>query len=336
MNITKPGARRPIRAGITYNLKKGAAAEPPDLEAEYDDFGTILAIKDALEAGGHAVELFEATEDLHARLAASRPDIVFNIAEGASGRGREAHIPAILNYLRIPFTGSDETTMCIAMDKALTKRLLASYHILTPKYKVFAADAPISFSGLTTPVIVKPNCEGSGMGISGASVIDNVAELRRTVNESLAAYKQEILAEEFIDGREFTVGILGNGNETRVFPPMEIIFKDKKHNIYSLEIKKNFRKFVEYECPPSLPPALRTQLEISARKAYDILKCRDLARIDFRLSQDGRIFLIEVNPLPGLAPGYSDFPMIAEFCGIGYNFLIQSILYHARCRYGLS
>ena len=326
---------RHLRVGLTYNLKKNRVTYPPDAEAEFDDFDTILAIKNALEANNCRVELFEANEELPIRLIESRPDVVFNIAEGVTGRGRESQVPAILNFLGIPFTGADETTMCVAMDKALTKRLLASYHIRTPRYKLFNIEMPFSVRGLSWPVIVKPNSEGSGKGISDSSVISNSAEMRRIIEENMDVYKQDVLVEEYIRGREFTVGILGNADDTRIFTPMEIIFNDGETGIYSYDVKRNFREHVRYECPPNLHRDLLDEIKKTAGKIYRILKCRDCARIDFRLSPEGRLYFIEVNPLPGLAPGYSDFPMLAEFCGIDYTSLIQSILNCALTRYGI-
>ena len=332
---TKPDLPRQIRVGITYNLKKNIITEPPDAEAEYDDFDTILAIKKTLETGYCEVELFEATEALPVKLIEHKPDIVFNIAEGISGRGREAQVPAILNYLHIPFTGSDETTMCIAMDKALTKRLLASFHILTPKYKVINRDTRFSAGNLSLPVIVKPNAEGSSKGLSYLSVTSDAAELRMVIEKNIEMYKQDMLVEEYIPGREFTVGILGNADKTHVFPPMEIIFRDIENSVYSYDVKKNFKQCVKYECPPNISPGIRADIENTAGKIYRILKCRDCARIDFRLSPEGRLYFIEINPLPGLAPGYSDFPILAGFCGVDYVSLICGILDCALARYSL-
>jgi len=302
---------------------------------------TIRAIQNALETAGHVVTLCEATEELPFRLFQNRPNIVFNIAEGMNGRGREAQVPAILNFLGIPFTGSDETTMCVAMDKALTKRLVASYGVDTPEYKVIKHDDFLTGTdslpdlGLCWPVIVKPNTEGSGKGISDISIVGDSAALRRVLTEKIQSYKEDMLVEEYISGREFTVGILGNGGDLRVFPPMEIIFKDKTHCIYSYEVKRNFRRYVRYECPPNIDADIRKKIETAAAAVYKALECRDAARMDFRLSPEGRLYFIEINPLPGLAPGYSDLPFIAAFCGMDYATLIRNILDSALARYGL-
>ena len=334
--ISPAAAPGKIKVCVAYNLKKNETFYPPDAEAELDEYDTILAIRAALESAGYAVELFEANGELPGRLNEHRPDIVFNIAEGLRGRAREAQLPAILDYLSIPYTGSDETAMCIALDKALTKRLVSSYHIRTPKYKLFGPGDRISARGLVYPVIVKPNSEGSGMGITEHSVASDFDELYRVLTERLGAYGNEMLVEEFIAGREFTVGILGNGESARVFPPMEIRLSDAAHGVYSYNVKRDFRQYAQYACPADIDTKIMNIMINTARRVFRILACKDCARVDFRLDSLGRVYFIEINPLPGLAPGYSDFPMLAEFCGVGYTQLITGILEHALARYGLS
>lgn len=333
----KPDPQIPLRVGLAYNLKKNIASAVLDDQAEYDNMDTITAIKNALESMGCRVELMEADENLPARLAAHTVDIVFNIAEGNYGRGREAQVPAMLEYFQIPYTGSDETTLCIALDKALTKRILAAGHIRTPRYRVISKDAQ-SFRGpFAFPAIVKPNAEGSSKGIYDADIVTDRAEMNSRVALNIRLYKQDMLVEEYIGGREFTVGIIGNGSDAHVFPPMEIIYLDRKnkYSIYSFTVKQNYKKLIRYECPAAVSPEAEVEMIRMARKIYDMLACRDFARIDFRLSKEGLPYFIEINPLPGLAPGYSDFPMIAQFCGIDYVSLVQSVLNCALKRYGL-
>jgi D-alanine-D-alanine ligase len=327
----------PPRIGLTYNLKKNVVSEAPDIEAEYDNIETVLAIKNALEGTGLNVQLMEANEQMPSLLAQHTVDFVFNIAEGIQGRGREAQVPAILNNFRIPFTGSDETTLCIALDKALTKRVLASYNIRTPGYFVASKQHEVLPGNIAFPVIVKPNAEGSSKGISNVAIAADRKELRALLDKNFRLYGQDMLVEEYIGGREFTVGILGNGKDARVFPPMEIIYKnqDNPFNIYSFEVKRDFESYIRYESPANISPAIQTEMEKTARKIYEVLACKDFARIDFRLSPDGLIYFIEINPLPGLAPGYSDFLMLAEFSGMEYVSLIHKILNSALERYGL-
>lgn len=331
-------ASKPLKVGLTFNLKKNIATDVEDEEAEYDSIDTVYAIKNALEADGCQVMLLEATEQLPEKLSESKPDIVFNIAEGIKGRGREAQVPAILNMFGIPFTGSDETTLCIALDKALTKRLLSTYHIKTPKYKVISKDSAKANISVKYPVIVKPNAEGSSKGISDKAIVSNKEELEGLINNNINMYKEDMLVEEYIAGREFTVAVLGNGRDIRVFPPMEIIYKNrhKKFNIYSYQVKKNYKKWIQYECPAKLDKITECQMINAAKKIYEALNCKDFARIDFRLSDEGEVYFIEINPLPGLAPGYSDYPMIAEFNGVDYDSLVRQILKSALKRHSLN
>lgn len=326
-----------LRVGITYNLKKGIRTEVVDAEAEYDSIDTVLAIKNALEGDNCHVELMEADSNLPKRLQETPVDIVFNIAEGLKGRGREAEVPAVLNMFNIPFTGSDETTLCLALDKALCKRVLSTYRIRTPKYRVFTKDDNRLNTKFSFPCIVKPNAEGSSKGISDICIATNKEELKTLVSNNIKAYGQDMLVEEYIDGREFTVGVLGNGDDIHVFSPMEIIYlkKNNKFNIYSYNVKQDYKKLIRYECPPNLDPKIEEEMITMAKKIFKVLHCHDFSRVDFRLNSEGKPYFIEINPLPGLAPGYSDFPMLAEFCGMDYVTLVRSILRNALQRNGL-
>lgn len=338
VNSFDKNASKPLRIGLTFNLKKNTVTDVEDEEAEYDSVDTVFAIKNALEGDNCYVTLLEATEELPTKLNENKPDIVFNIAEGIGGRGREAQIPAILNMFGIPFTGSDETTLCIALDKALTKRLLSTYHVRTPKYQVISKNSVKTNLSIKFPVIVKPNAEGSSKGISDAAIVSNKEELNKLIKTNMSMYKQDMLVEEYIAGREFTVGILGNGHDLKVFPPMEIVYIDKqnKYNIYSYQVKKDYKKLIQYECPAKLDRETEATMLKVARRVYEALNCRDFARIDFRMSEEGQIYFIEINPLPGLAPGYSDFPMIAEFNGMDYDSLVREILRNALKRHSLN
>ncbi len=327
----------PLVAGISYNLKKGVRSEAEDIEAEYDTPDTIEAIQDVFVSAGIRTELLEADSNFLDKLKRTNVDIVFNIAEGSSGRGREAQVPAILNFLGISFSGSDETTLCIALDKALTKRYLSTFGILTPAYQLiktpdFELDPRLSF-----PLIVKPNSEGSSKGISDLAITDNEAQLRSIIDKNFMLYGQPMLAEEYVSGREFTVGILGNGRDMRVFEPMEICYleKDREKTIYSYNVKRNYKKYIEYSCPPLLDEKIINDMKYAAEEIYSALECRDFSRIDFRLSKDGTPWFIEINPLPGLTPGYSDYPMLADFCGMDYRTLVLNVLNSALKRHGM-
>jgi len=239
----------------------------------------------------------------------------------------------------ILFTGSDETTLCVALDKALCKRVLSTHRVRTPRSMVITPGMAVRTAGLKFPVIVKPNAEGSSKGISEISVAKTPKELRARVSEAVALYNQPMLAEEYIAGREFTVGILGNGEEPRVFRPMEIVYRaptQGDYHVYSYGVKQNYKRYIDYRCPADIDEKTETEMADTARRIYDALGCRDFSRIDFRLSPEGKLYFIEINPLPGLAPGYSDYPMLAEFNGVSYDELVLGVLRAGAKRLGVA
>jgi D-alanine-D-alanine ligase len=331
--VVKPGARRrrpaePLRIGFTFNVKRVDSKSGNDTEAEYDAPETIEAIREALESYGHQVLPFEATAELPRQLMQQPVDLVFNIAEGVAGRNREAAVPALCELMGIPYTGSDAATLSIALDKALSKRVLMQHGILTAEFQVMETGRERLSSKLKFPLIVKPNQEGSSKGVSAsASVVDDEEGLRAIVRELIERYRQPALIEAYIPGREFTVGLLGD-RRPRVLPPMEILFKDKTNErpVYDFQIKQEWEKHVQYECPAKLTPAELKAIERVCRETFAALDCRDVARVDLRLTPKGEFYVIEVNPLPGLTPGYSDLCLIAKAAGIEYRTLIGDIL----------
>ncbi|HVZ89851.1 MAG TPA: ATP-grasp domain-containing protein [Polyangia bacterium] len=329
--VVKPGARRrrpadPLRIGFAFNVKR-VDSKGNDAEAEYDAPETIDAIREALESYGQ-VMLFEADAELPRQLMQTPVDLVFNIAEGVAGRNREAAVPALCELMGIPYTGSDAATLSIALDKALSKRVLLQHEILTAEFQVMETGRERLSSKLKFPLIVKPNQEGSSKGVSAsASVVDDEDSLRAVVRELIDRYRQPALIEVYIPGREFTVGLLGD-RRPRVLPPMEILFKDKSNQrpVYDYQIKQEWEKHVAYQCPAQLTPAELKSIERVCRETFAALDCRDVARVDLRMTPKGDIYVIEVNPLPGLTPGYSDLCLIAQAAGIEYRTLIGEIL----------
>lgn len=328
----------PLRVAIVYNGKNGAAAATADDDAEYDSPETVEAIASALRAWGCEPFALEVNENLPAALLKTRPELVFNIAEGVRGRGREAEVPALLNLLGIPFTGSDETALAISLDKELCKRVAAACGVKTPESAVVNSPEDLERVSLDYPLIVKPNAEGSSKGVGDACVVENAAALRELAEKNMALYHEPMLCEQYLPGREFTVGILGNGAETRVFPPMEIVFQratQGEYRVYSFDVKQNYQKFISYRCPADITDIQAEAMRRAALTAFNALGCCDLARVDFRMDDAGEPYFIEINPLPGLAPGYSDFPMLAEFSGVGYDALVGAVLTAAVRRLGL-
>lgn len=321
----RPGRTQPIRVGFTYNVKRD---HDGDDEAEWDPPETIIAIANALARQGHIVVHLEATPDLPRVLAEADVDMIFNIAEGVEGRNREAQVPALCELLGVPYTGSDSATLAIALDKALCKKVLMQHDILTPKFQLMESARERLSPDLSFPLIVKPNAEGSSKGIEGStSVCDTEEELRAAVKLCVERYRQPALVEEYVAGREFTVGLLGE-KRPRVLPPMEICFKNKDNDrpVYDYQVKQEWEKHVSYQCPAKLTDAEQKAIEKIARATFWALDCRDVARVDLRMDSDGRIYVLEVNPLPGLTPGYSDLVLIAQAVGIQYDQLIAEIM----------
>lgn len=320
------GSRRaqPIRVGFTYNVKR---THEGDDEAEWDPPETIISIANALARHGHIVVHLEATPDLPRVLAEADVDLIFNIAEGVEGRNREAQVPALCELLGVPYTGSDSATLAIALDKALCKKVLMQHDILTPKFQVMDSERERLSKELQFPLIVKPNAEGSSKGIGATNVVDTEEELRAAVKKIVETYRQPAIVEEYIKGREFTVGLLGD-KRPRVLPPMEILFKDKgvERPVYDYGVKQEWEQHVYYECPAKLTEAEQKAIEKIARATFWALDCRDVARVDLRMDAEGRLYVLEVNPLPGLTPGYSDLVLISRAIGMEYDQLIAEIM----------
>ncbi len=318
---------QPIRIGFTYNVKRQDKGDKGDDEAEWDPPETIIAIANALARQGHIVVHLEATPDLPRVLAEADVDLIFNIAEGVEGRNREAQVPALCELLGIPYTGSDSATLAIALDKALAKKVLLQHDILTPKFQVMESARERLDADMKFPMIVKPNAEGSSKGIDSKNVVDTEEELRVAVKLCVEKYRQPALIEEYITGREFTVGLLGD-KRPRVLPPMEIKFKDKDNArpVYDYGVKQEWEQHVYYECPAKLTETEQKAMEKIARATFWALDCRDVARVDLRMDAEGRIYVLEVNPLPGLTPDYSDLVLIAKASGMEYDQLIAEIM----------
>ncbi len=326
-----------LKVGFAFNVKRitpDLAGEQDD-EAEYDSPKTLQAIREAIASYGHEVVDLEATSDLPIQLASTPVDLVFNIAEGFKGRSRESQVPALLELLDIPYTGSDPAALSVSLDKALAKRMVRTHGILTPSYLVMhTGKERLPKDMAPFPLLVKPVAEGTSKGVTKRSVVRDEAELREVAREMIVKYAQPALVEEYVAGREFTVGLLGE-RRPRVLPPMEIVFLDQTDPtpIYSFEMKQDWNDMIRYEVPAKLTPRELDRLERAARECFAALGCRDVARIDFRIDALGRIYFIESNPLPGLTPGWSDLVLIAQAAGIEYRALIGEILSFAIRRY---
>ncbi|HAD03859.1 MAG: D-alanine--D-alanine ligase [Desulfuromonadales bacterium GWD2_61_12] len=342
-----------MHVALAFNLRKETAqgltevsteppAEPPseppspadDIYAEWDDIHTIKAVESALSRR-HRVTLVEADLDAFQHFRRLRPDIVFNMAEGLHGTSREAQIPAILEMLAIPYTGSDPVTLGICLDKGRTKEILAYHQIPTPRFTVVHSCAAIP-RRLRYPQMVKPILEGSSKGVTDKALVRNRKELQRQVEWVLTHYRQPALIEEFLPGREFTVALLGNGDSLKVLPIVEINLDTLPagvNPIYSYEAKwiwdTEEKPLTIFTCPAQLDPNLQQAIETVSKRAFTALGCRDWCRIDVRLDRHGSPNIIELNPLPGILPRpeqNSCFPKAARAAGLNYDELILSVV----------
>ena len=329
-----------LKVAFIYNMTEGARDEQ---HAEWDSPETVSAIKNALERRAE-VACLDAGSNIKDSIIRAAPDIVFNYAEGSSGEEREAEIPALLESLRIPYTGSGPGTMVNCLNKAKAKAVLAAAGINTPAWAV--AESPEdSREWREFPCIVKPLWEGSSKGLHDSALAKTRTEAARLVSEITRKYSQPALIEKFLPGREFTAGVLGNGEDIRVLPPAEInhaALAGKLNPILSYEAKwvidtpENPLDILS--CPAKITPSLLKQLENISVKAFKALGCRDWCRIDIRLDDKGAPNILELNPIPGLLPDAADnscLPAAARAAGMEYNDLISMVLSHALKRCGM-
>jgi D-alanine-D-alanine ligase len=329
-----------MRVGITFDLKGEAGVQsglPDDAQEEFDSPTTIEAIAAVLRGLGHHVVKLGDGRELLERLLAEPVDFVFNFAEGQGvSRSREARVPALLEMLGIPYTGSDPLTLAVTLDKDIAKRLVASAGVAVPGGFVIAADedprrALEQQAALPFPCIVKPAWEGSSKGIRNKCLVRNCAELLDMISSLRRDHRQPILVEDFIEGDEVTVGMLGN-EPPRILGMMRVMpVKPTEHFVYSLEVKRDFRRQVRYECPPPLPGPVLKAIEEAALTSWRTLGCRDVARIDFRLRQ-GKPYFLEVNPLPGLHPDDSDLVIMGSMIGWSHARIVETVFQAARER----
>jgi len=316
---------------------------PPDWLAECDSDETILAVQNAL-AERYEVIPIESDEYAYERLLSEQPQLVFNIAERVFGPNRESHIPSLCEILNLPYTGSDPLTLAICLDKSRAKEIL-SYHGI-PNARFWAVETLAELpDDLPLPVIVKPMYEGSSKGIKNDSVIFKPGAVRAYVGQVLDTYKQPVIIEQFLSGREFTVGVLGNLPDLEVLPIVEIDHGKLPSGavpIYSYEAKWIWdvpeKPLQIFQCPADLTESLRQQICTLVRQVYKVLRLKDWSRIDVRLDAAGQPHILEINPLPGILPNPEDnscLPKAARTAGYSYSQMIHRVVDAARARYGM-
>jgi len=337
-----------MKVALTYNLKKEigeAEGLPEDFYAECDDPETVEAVRDALAERHGDVLMIEADEDAFEKFRKLRPDIVFNMAEGVWGDSRESQIPSILEMLRIPYTGSNPLTLAMCLNKARAKEILSYYGIPTARF-IVARDASLEVEKyLSFPMFVKPLLEGSSKGIKNDSIVRDIPSLRKKVASVLEEYSQPALVEEYLEGREFTVALLGNGPSLSALPIVEINYSALPagvNPIYSYEAKWIFdtpeSPLDIFTCPADVNGRLKSSIEAVCKDAFGALEVRDWCRIDVRLDSEGVPHIIELNPLPGILKDpkcNSCFPKAARAAGLSFTGMVNGVLDAARQRYGI-
>jgi D-alanine-D-alanine ligase len=316
-----------MNIGLTYDLRSEYLAQGFSEEetAEFDRDETVLAIEKAVRACGHSTDRIGNVRSLIARLSSGGTwDLVFNICEGMNGLGREALVPALLDAWKIPYTFSDPVVLAVSLHKAMTKRVVRDSGVPTPDFFVVECPKDVTRIGLQFPLFAKPLAEGTGKGIGPASKIKDKKSLESACKDLLEKFRQPVLVETYLPGREFTVGIVGTGEAARVVGVMEVILNAKAEaDAYSYVNKERCEELIRYELVKGKAADECTEVSLAAWRA---MGCRDAGRIDVRMDAGGKVSFMEVNPLAGLHPEHSDLPIICTKAGIPYQDLIREIL----------
>ena len=325
-----------MRIGLTYDLRSEylAAGYTEDETAEFDREETIDAIDAALQRLGHATDRVGNARQLVERLAAGRRwDLVFNIAEGMIGIGREAQIPALLDAYGIPYTFSDPLVMSLTLHKGMTKRVVRDAGVPTCDFDVVEHPDDVAHIRFGPPYFVKPVAEGTGKGVSPKSIVRRRKDLPEACRLMHETYRQPVLVERFLPGREFTTAVIGTGRQAEVLGTMEVLLlADAEQQVYSYHNKENFEALVRYRLVQPADDPLVADIEDIALRAWRVLGCRDAGRLDLRCDKRGRPQFIEVNPLAGLHPEHSDLPIICGLVGVSFERLIARIIASAEHR----
>jgi D-alanine-D-alanine ligase len=342
-----------ILANIKDDSKPKPEGVPPDAFADYDHIETIDSIRAAIETDGHEAMFIQADEDLPFALREEKPDICFNIAEGLGGDAREAQVPALLEMMKIPYTGSRVLTNGISLDKTLTKRIWRDRRLPVAPFQEFLIGDEALRADLEFPLFVKPAREGTGMGVDTNAIVNNEKELRERTDYIINTYQQPALVEMFLPGREFTVGILGRTDAKLYSRHPEWYEKDGFHRfpILELDMTRSVTPMVYsqeakskdvggegapgYFCPAEIEPELEKKLKYFAFRAHFLLNALDVSRTDIRLDAQGNPRVMEINTLPGLTANYSDLCLQSKAEGIRYEDLILEILYLGASRWGM-
>ncbi|MDD3874988.1 MAG: ATP-grasp domain-containing protein [Bacteroidales bacterium] len=326
-----------MNIGITYDLKSdylkmGFSEEEV---AEFDTEETVEGIENALKSLGYETNRIGHVKNLIQLIQqGKRWDLVFNICEGLKGSGREAQVPAVLDIYDIPYTFSDVCIMSLTLNKAFTKHIVKNAGFKTADFQLIHHIGELESINLPYPLFVKPALEGTGKGIDETSLVNNKNELFSACLQRFNNGYTPLLIEEFLSGREFTVGIIGSGENCKAVGAMEVVFnKHKEDNIYSFDTKAHYENLVKYSIPEDSIVQLCAEMAVGIWK---LLGCYDAGRIDVRMDRNGVLNFIEINPLAGLNLIHSDLPIICRLNGISFQTLIQEIVDAAKLRYNLN
>jgi D-alanine-D-alanine ligase len=325
-----------MRIGLTYDLRSEYLARgyTEDETAEFDRDETIDAIDATLQRLGHETDRVGNAWQLVERLAAGRRwDLVFNIAEGMIGIGREAQIPALLDAYGIPYTFSDPLVMSLTLHKGMTKRVIRDAGVPTCDFAVVEHPDDIALVRFGPPYFIKPVAEGTGKGVSAKSIVHRRKDLPEACRLLLETYRQPVLVERFLPGREFTTAVIGTGRQAEVLGTMEVLLlAAAEPQVYSYHNKENSEALVRYRLMQPADDPLVADVESIALRAWRVLGCRDAGRLDLRCDKRGRPQFIEVNPLAGMHPEHSDLPIICGLVGVSFERLVERIVASAAQR----
>ncbi len=345
-----------LHVAVVANIKQSITADsdaPEDALAEFDSITTIESMAAAIQSAGHRTTIINAGLDFMDVVRQVNPDICFNVAEGLHGDSRESHVPAILEMLRIPYTGGNVLTHAISLDKGVTKQLWRDAGLPTAPFQVFHRPDEQLNADLIFPLFVKPVREGTGMGINEHSIVRSLRSLRRQTAWVIETYRQPALVERYLTGREFTVGLIGNTPTPDRTQHSDFYNELGYHLLPVLEVDANVgagkglyntlaKSFLpgeegapDYICPAPIDLGFATELQHLAIKAFEAVGGLDVGRVDFKLGRYGRPYLLEINTLPGLNPAASDMCIAARAEDVSYEKLINEILDLALDRYGM-
>jgi len=329
-----------MKIALVLNTRRSES----EFEVEYDPPHTIELIKHGIESTGHDYIFIEADENILETLKQAKPDLVFNRAEGVRGESRESHIPAVLEMLGIPYVGVNVLSSAVCLNKGWAKKFLAFHNILTPQFHILTNTKQVNKLEFIYPAILKPNEEGSSVGINEDNVVQDKKQFIKKLGAMLKEYQQPILVEQFIQGREFSVGILDClGPKPEVLAILEIDFSKFPADVggvYGQRAKTIYEELDHYICPAKIPKDLKRKIEKTSIEICKLLEVPDFARIDFRMDADEQLYFLEINPLPGMDfdldnKDISFYPYMAMKSGLTYDQLIQRIIKSAAHRYGL-